>query len=401
HVYTSDTFDPAELGRPHPDVCIVDTNSRLDPARVAYEKVYAATRQLQEAGCEHFFNKTCSVFRGNIGPELDAMLDALGETLAVVVLGFPKNGRVTRDGIHYVHGLRLEDSHFRHDPIHPATGSNLAELLQSQTERTCGLVTHDVVSAGIAPLQDRLAELRARCQYIIFDVLDQVALATIARATGDCRVFAGSSALAEELPVVWGGGRDHADPGILPPQDGKGALCVAGSLTPQTKAQIEFLQAQGLAMVELDTLRIFDPAGRTEEIERIVAPLVDHLTVGRHAVVHAANQPSLVERTQTEGERRGLHRAEVGRLVGETLAEIVVRASRYTGLRRIVIAGGETSEAICRRLGIHGMRVWKEIQPGVPSCVSLQDRPLLLVLKSGSFGTPDFLEQALAHVQAQ
>jgi uncharacterized protein YgbK (DUF1537 family) len=67
----------------------------------------------------------------------------------------------------------------------------------------------------------------------------------------------------------------------------------------------------------------------------------------------------------------------------------------------MVIAGGETSEAICRRLGIHGMRVWKEIQPGVPSCVSLQDRPLLLVLKSGSFGTPDFLEQALAHVQAQ
>jgi uncharacterized protein YgbK (DUF1537 family) len=71
------------------------------------------------------------------------------------------------------------------------------------------------------------------------------------------------------------------------------------------------------------------------------------------------------------------------------------------GLRRLVIAGGETSAAICRRLGVHGLRVWKEIQPGVPSCVSLGDRPLLLVLKSGSFGTPDFLQQALVHIQEQ
>ena len=85
--------------QPEPDILILDTNSRLDPPEVAYRKVFDATRQLQQAGCRQFHNKTCSVFRGNIGAEFDAMLDALGLEFAVVVLGFPKNGRTTVDGI--------------------------------------------------------------------------------------------------------------------------------------------------------------------------------------------------------------------------------------------------------------------------------------------------------------
>ncbi|HKY54321.1 MAG TPA: four-carbon acid sugar kinase family protein, partial [Anaerolineales bacterium] len=119
---TAGSGNPAERAKEEistPDILILDTNSRLDPPEVAYRKVFAATRELRQAGCRQFHNKTCSVFRGNIGAEFDAMLDALRLDFAVVVLGFPKNGRATVDGIHYVHGKKLEDSEFRHDPIHP------------------------------------------------------------------------------------------------------------------------------------------------------------------------------------------------------------------------------------------------------------------------------------------
>jgi len=77
---------------------------------------------------------------------------------------------------------------------------------------------------------------------------------------------------------------------------------------------------------------------------------------------------------------------EISRLVSETLAEVTACALADTGQNRLVVAGGETSAAVCARLGINGMRVWKEIQPGLPSCVSLNDPPRMLVLKSGSFG---------------
>jgi uncharacterized protein YgbK (DUF1537 family) len=122
-------------GQVLPDVCIINTNSRLDSAKVAYDKVFQATLELKTVGCTRFFNKTCSVFRGNIGAEFDAMLDALGREFAVVVLGYPKNGRTTIDGVHYVHARLLAESEFRADPIHPMQESNLVHILQSQTRR--------------------------------------------------------------------------------------------------------------------------------------------------------------------------------------------------------------------------------------------------------------------------
>ena len=77
---------------------------------------------------------------------------------------------------------------------------------------------------------------------------------------------------------------------------------------------------------------------------------------------------------------------EISRLVSETLAEVMARALADTGQNRLVVAGGITSAAVCAQLGINGMRVWKEIQPGLPACISLNDPPRMLVLQSGSFG---------------
>src|SRR5699024_7786562 len=113
---------------------------RLDDGKTAYHKVFHATKDIQTAGALQFFNKTCSVFRGNIGAEFDAMLDALDEEFAVVVLGFPGNGRQTIDGIHYVHGEKLEESQFKSDPVHPMKESNLVDILQSQTKRKVGSI---------------------------------------------------------------------------------------------------------------------------------------------------------------------------------------------------------------------------------------------------------------------
>lgn len=91
--------------------------------------------------------------------------------------------------------------------------------------------------------------------------------------------------------------------------------------------------------------------------------------------------------------------ADQGRhLVMEALAQVTDRALGRSGGRRLVVAGGETSAAVCRRLGVGGMRVLDEIEPGVAACVTLGSLPRLLVLKSGSFGSASFLAQAIAHL---
>jgi uncharacterized protein YgbK (DUF1537 family) len=402
HVYSfadASSFAGPKANLSTPDILILDTNSRLDPPEVAFNKVFAATRKLQQAGCRQFHNKTCSVFRGNIGAEFDAMLDALGLEFAVVILGFPKNGRTTVDGIHYVHGKKLEDSEFRHDPIHPMRRSDLVGILQSQTKRKVALVTHAIIDQGAAALRDEIRRMRARCQYLILDVTDQSALATIARAVYDEPMLCGSSAIAEELPMVWGPPPPHPEQQGLPPPKKLGILITAGSLMPQTTAQIEHLKQKGVPAFVLDTSQLFDPLQREAHIAGLSSAISANLRTGVDTIFHSPNDPQALETANRVGAVYSVSGTEVSRLISGALAEVTARTLTAAGQNRLIVAGGETSAAVSARLGIDGMRVWKEIQPGLPSCVSLNDPPRMLVLKSGSFGKPDFFERALEHLK--
>jgi len=168
------------------DVIIIDTDSRFDDPGTAAAKVAAATQLLKELSCDRYFNKTCSVFRGNIGAEFDSMQDALGVTSSMVILGFPKNGRTTVDGVHYVYGKRLEDSQFRSDPIHPMDLSYLPDILARQSDRSVGLVTWKDLDRGVLHVRARKDELkRAGCAYVLFDIRSQDDLALVAEAVAE------------------------------------------------------------------------------------------------------------------------------------------------------------------------------------------------------------------------
>jgi len=92
-------------------------------------------------------------------------------------------------------------------------------------------------------------------------------------------------------------------------------------------------------------------------------------------------------------------RKRAGALVEETLAAIA-RGLAEKGARRFVIAGGETAGAIVHALDVTGLRIGRQIDPGVPWTVSLPGKlgapALALALKSGNFGAPDFFLRAFS-----
>jgi uncharacterized protein YgbK (DUF1537 family) len=402
HVYMYEPGGSFELStQERPDVLILDTDSRFDAPEQAYEKVRSAAHVLQAAGCNRFYKKICSVFRGNIGAELDALLDGLAERFALVVAGFPKTGRLTIEGIHYVHGQKLEDSAFRRDPVHPMTRSNLVEILRSQTERSVRHLDHSDIARGPRSLGVRIAALRTETSYLILDVADQGALSTIAAAARSERVIVGSSGLAEELAQLWSEHRRHGPPIDIPPQPKLGILCVAGSLTPQTAAQVAYLRAEGTPVFELDTLQLFDPDERAAEIERLLQLITPHLRLSEDVMISSSGRPDVVEQTQTFGSTRGLSAVATARLISDTTAKLVAAVVHQTGQNRLLVAGGDTAAAVCSALGIRGMRVWREIEPGVASCVSLSEPAIFLVLKAGGYGTADFFERAMRHLRTQ
>ncbi|XID93448.1 four-carbon acid sugar kinase family protein [Paenibacillaceae bacterium WGS1546] len=406
HVYAYEAFSAERLkdSGERPDVVVLDTNSRLDSGDTAYRKVAEATGKLREAGVRQWVNKTCSVFRGNVGREFDAMLDTLQAGFAVVVLGFPKNGRTTVDGIHYVRGKLLEASEFRDDPVHPMKQSDLAAILRGQTRRRIANLRYPAIEQGPEALRERIAAMRGVCEYLILDVRSQADLAAIAEAVQDEAVLCGSSGLAEELAArMAASGRARGTPAPLrvPQKPGVGMLCAAGSLMPQTAAQIDDLKRRGVPAFELDSLAVLDEKERTATLDWLSNAASERMLNGENVLVHTSNRTERVEETKRIGLRAGMTAEEVSRAVSAAVAEAATRITERTGQPRLVVAGGETSAAVCGRMGIRGMRVWKEIEPGLPSCVSLGSRPKLLVLKSGSFGKPDFFAAAFAHLQQQ
>ncbi|WP_152398950.1 four-carbon acid sugar kinase family protein [Paenibacillus cellulositrophicus] len=468
HVYPADELRHG-LPDPQPDVLVVDTNSRLDTADQAYAKVYTATVALRAAGCTRLVNKTCSVFRGNIGAEFDAMLDAVPAAFAVVVLGFPKNGRVTLDGVHYVHGKPLAESEFRHDPVHPMQESELTAILQAQTERKVAMLPIGVVEQGAEVLRGEINRMRGECAYLILDVRDQQSLRIIAEAVLDEPLLCGSSGLYEELapllkradvdressdrsttgPVENGAlykradlgadeeertGKNLASAGTGPDggqvdraaayliensgllskdadasQDnagsagnatrGEGVLLAAGSLMPQTAAQIACAREAGVTIIELDSLLLLEPTRKNGHIADVVRRAGAKLAAGRDVLIHASNDAGKLAATRKRAEELGLSGTVLSRIVSDELAGAVADVAVRTGQRRVVIAGGETSAAVCGRLGVTGLRVLEEIEPGLPSCMSLDGKARLLVLKSGSFGSPEFIVKAIEHLK--
>ncbi|MBB3131090.1 uncharacterized protein YgbK (DUF1537 family) [Paenibacillus rhizosphaerae] len=439
HVYP---VDELHSGLPDtlPDVLVLDTNSRLDPADQAYAKVYAATDALRAAGCSRLINKTCSVFRGNIGPEFDAMLDAAHASFAVVVLGFPKNGRVTLNGVHYVHGKPLAESEFRNDPVHPMKESELTAILQAQTERKVALLPISVVEQGADALRGEIDRMREECAYLILDVRDQQSLRIIAEAVKDEPLLCGSSGLYEELapllkradadressgrPIAGTGpdsgqaARTAADlmenSGLLSKNadasldiagsagsstGSQGVLLAAGSLMPQTAAQIAYAREAGVTIIELDSLLLLEPAQKDGHTADVVRRAGVELAAGRDVLIHASNDAGKLSETRRRARELGLEGSVLSRIVSEELAGAVAEVAERTGQRRLVVAGGETSSAVCGRLGIAGLRVLEEIEPGLPSCMSLDGRGRLLVLKSGSFGSPEFIVKAIEHLK--
>jgi len=383
---------------PRADALVLDTDSRLDPPALAYRKVLAATRRLQALGCTWLHKKTCSVFRGNIGAEFDAMLDATGGDFAVVSLAYPKNGRATSDGVHTVHGQRLEESAFARDPVHPTRESNLVAMLQRQTQRRVSRIDLATVRAGESVLRAALAERRREGGYCIVDGVEQADLAALAAATHDWPWHAGSSALAEELPAFWPR-PPNRDPlaGVALGESG-GVLVLAGSLTPQTRAQTAALIAGGTAAVVLNSTRVFDAAARADELGRVFAAAVAVLRSGCDVLVLATQDEASVAATHSLGAAHGLDPLGASKAVSAALADTAHALVEAAKVSRLVVAGGDTSGTVCRRLGIRGNWVLYEVAIGVPSGLAI-GRPLLVVLKSGSFGGEDFLRAAVDHLK--
>ena len=384
---------------PDADAVVVALKSRTAPVREAVDDSLRALNWLRAGGARQYFFKYCSTFdstdRGNIGPVADALVAALGSGFALACPAFPTNARTVYQGHLFVGGMLLNESGMENHPLTPMTDANLVRVLSRQTEGTVGLVPFATVEKGGNAIRDAMTRLKEQGRrHAIVDAVTDPHLRAIGEAAAHHALLCGGSGVAMGVPG------NFRRAGLLPAADDAAALPVvegatavlSGSCSRATLAQLGFARAH-LPVHELDPLATPDAAALAS-----AALTWAEGKIGEKPVVIAASAPpdkvAAIQQALGGSEKAGLLLEDaMARIAGGLVAR---------GVRRMVVAGGETSGAVVTRLGVKQLRIGAEIDPGVPWTHASGSGPdLLLALKSGNFGAMDFFLKAFPMTQGQ
>ncbi len=371
------------------EAVVVALKSRTVPVVNAIGWSLDAFAWLRERGTRQFFFKYCSTFdstsRGNIGPVADALLDGLGADFAIACPAFPTNGRTVYKGHLFVGDVLLSESGMKDHPLTPMRDSNLVRVLGRQTPHKVGLVEHAVVARGADAVGAAYADLRAYgCRHAVVDAISDTDLLTVGEASKDLLLVTGGSGIALGLPENFrrAGLIGDAVPAEFPRPRGRRAV-LAGSCSVATRGQVAAAMKQYPGF-ELDPFAL----ARGEDVVARALSWAADQTGDAPVVIASSAEPEAVARVQAE-----LGREEAGELV-ETAFGRIARGLVDQNVRQMIVAGGETSGAVVGTLGIRGLRIGPEIDPGIPWCETLGEPGLALALKSGNFGSEGFFLKA-------
>lgn len=371
---------PDTAADPQVDAGVVALKSRsIDPDDAVRQSLRALS-WLQAQGCTQFFFKYCSTFdstvQGNIGPVAEALAKALDADPVIFCPAFPGTGRSLYQGHLFVNDVLLNESGMQNHPLTPMTDPDIRRWLGLQTSFAVGHVPTQTVFAGPDAIAKALQSAKAAGQrFVVVDAIRDADLVDIGAAAHDLALITGGSGVALGLPVNFG-----ATPGAVPwtGQSGK-AVALSGSCSRATRAQVA-LHSQTNPAREIVAADV---------IEGWLSPqdIADWLVQekGLPLAYSSADPSAVAEVQETFGRERSSEALE------GFFAEVARLCSKQ-GVTRIISAGGETSGAVVGGLSLSTLEIGPEIDPGVPA---LRARPdLVVALKSGNFGAPDFFTKA-------
>ena len=384
------------------DAIVVALKSRTCPVAEAIDLSLKSADALLALGARQLFFKYCSTFdstdQGNIGPVAEALLARLKSDFALVCPAFPTNKRTVYLGNLYAGGMPLAESPMKDHPLTPMRDSNLVRVLQRQVKSKVGLVPFATVDKGAEAIGKAFAEAKA-CgeRFVIVDAITDKHLVDMGTAAADHALITGGSGVALGLPANFvrkGLMKAAPAPTSMTAPKGRSAI-LAGSCSEATRGQVKAAKAAGIPAFEIDPLALTSGKLRAEDIANWAAGQ----PADKPVLIYSSAEHATVKTIQDK-----LGRDAAGTLVERAMAN-VAKQLVTGGVTRMIVAGGETSGAVVNGLGVTALEIGPEIDPGVPWTRTVgwnwatEDHKkipheLVLALKSGNFGAPEFFVKA-------
>ncbi|MFB2563962.1 3-oxo-tetronate kinase [Rhizobium sp. IMFF44] len=379
---------PADDAQVDAEAIVIALKTRTIHPSLAVEESLNALRWLRQRHAQKYYFKYCSTFdsthRGNIGPVTEAFLSELDSDFTIACPAFPANGRTIYKGNLFVGDVPLNESGMRNHPLTPMKDSNLIRVLAEQTKLNVSGCYHETVQRGASAITEWARAAKAEGIAIaVTDALGNDDLVKIAKAFQGLPLFTGASGLAYGLVTALGGGVANDQDVSEVRRPGLRAV-ISGSCSVATNGQVETM----LRDHEGYRIDVDDLASGKDVVGEAVRWAKARL--GRKPIlIYATANPEEVKANQ---EKLGVEAA--GTLVEDALSAITL-ALVENGVSELIVAGGETSGAVVKALDVKGLKIGREIAPGVPWVrTDHKTGSLALALKSGNFGNSRFFLDA-------
>ena len=373
------------------EAVVVGRKIRLLPPEEAAADARRSAGALLGKRAKRIYYKYSALFmsteRGNIGPVSECLMALTG---ADHVLFCPTwRGATVYLGRLFVNDVMLHESGASRDPATPMTNSNLVEVLQAQSRTRVGLLPLRVLRRARPAAEDFLAEQKTGgTRFFIADAIESEDVARIAELAADSPCSTGADWLPVYLARAWRQGQEITEPrALLPPAPGCEAV-LSGSCSPRTNRQVMAFERRH-PLFRVDLLQAARDSGT---VDRIVGWAADRLERGPVGIATTTDHEG-VERAQ-----RALGRQGAAELAENLLGRVTRRLHDF-GVRKFVVAGGETSGTVIDTLGIDRLRVSPFDYLGGGYCHAAGPDPISLVTKAGGAGEEDFFDAALRRMR--
>ncbi|MGN8646195.1 four-carbon acid sugar kinase family protein [Gracilibacillus sp. HCP3S3_G5_1] len=395
-INTSVLFDIPSDTHDLDDGLVIDTNSRALSNQEAESITKQAALFLKEAGYRYVYKKMDSTLRGHIGTELKVLSEVFAPEFVIIAPAFPAYGRTTKDGIHFVNGVKLSDTEAAKDPKHPVKESFIPRLIENEIGETVGLLTKEDIK-GSALFEKLQSFNQENIQYVVCDAESQAELLEMAQkivSIAENIIWAGSAGLAEALPEVLGIGqqveaRSHTI--------SEHVMTVCGSLSQVTQRQVRFAAEQAdVTAIELDPVQMFTDKWETLR-EGYITDCVKGIQSGNDIVVYVPSNDQVRDHVKQIGIEWNLSGYQIGEQISQAIGEIVVEVTaKSKHLSALVLTGGDTAKDVARQLGGIGFRLIKQLEAGIPLGTLLgTEKEFKVVTKAGAFGNQQSIYQAM------
>jgi uncharacterized protein YgbK (DUF1537 family) len=373
------------------DVLVIDTESRLNKKEDAFQKVMKVAKILNNYKIDYIYKTIDSTLRGNIGAEIEALMDTTGRDLCFVAPAYPTNGRTTVGAMQFYHWVPLENTEFSHDPINPVSQSYIPDIISGQTRKKVGVINLRVIMQGIKAISYKIKDLiEEEVEIMVFDAISNENLLNIARTIPLINkpvIIVGSTGWAEHLPegleIIKKRKKDS----------NKRVVVISGSLSDVTRKQIIYASKNNdITIIDINLEKIFSE-NYEKETTKIANQAMEYMNKGKHVIIRSAKNYESIKLANKSSNEMGFNTFQTSERIALFLGKVAfcICRSMKEKMYGLLLTGGDTALKTIKAMNISQTIVKEEVLPGIPSGYFINEefKNIRVVVKAGAFGNED------------